>query len=946
MFLDLSVSLDPLVIFPFELDPFQKDAIAALNEGHSVVVCAPTGSGKTLVGEYAIYRAIAHNKRVFYTTPLKALSNQKYRDFQEKFGKVASVGLITGDILINPGATIVVMTTEIIRNMLYETPIGEVGTSVENVEAVVLDECHYISDRGRGTVWEESIIYCPPKIQLVGLSATIGNPDALTDWMEQARSYEETPAARCVLIDSDYRPVPLQFYFSSKKGLFPLLDESQSRLHPHWRNKRRRPKRRLRKEDCPQVAQVVRQLRQKDFLPAIYIIFSRRNCDLAVATLRGIDLLSSEESMWLQEQLLRFLLYNNPLLQQGLLDYCHVAWPDLRAALLAYFEGDFAEATPAIALLMSQPRDRVQFWEFLDDQTSIVRDGHLEPLTRGIAAHHAGILPAWKELVEQLFEQSIIKIVFATATLAAGINMPARTTVISSLSRRTNEGHTLLTPSEFLQISGRAGRRGMDSIGHVVAVETPFEGPKEAAHLASSGAEPLRSCFTPSYGMVLNLLQKHSLEEVKTLLERSFAEYLAIKQLKPDQQVIAKLTADLARLNVRLGGITDADCKGYRKLWERRQVEEQLLKTLQQQAWQARQDDLALLVSTLPPGMVMYLRGKFIPQDVPLPAVLVGLQGETLICLGQDNHWYLAPFSALVELGEDIPAGATLKTPAFENPRRYGKRQEGTPATAEIAAQLPDYVYPPEVIAQQGRLASVESLLAKHPLSQQPNPETILAAFEERQTLQIQLHKSQTRYQKQEARRSYYWDEFMNLVEVLRHFGALDEYTPTPLGQAAAAIRGENELWLGLALNSGALESLTPEALAAAVAALISEPTRVDSWCDFQPALSVMEMFDNASDSRPSLRELARQLIQTQTRNQVTLPVLLEPKMVGLVEQWASGCDWDELTEATSLDEGDIVRILRRTVDLLWQIPQVPGLSSDLVKSAKAAISQMKRFPV
>ncbi|MFN9675328.1 MAG: DEAD/DEAH box helicase, partial [Microcystis sp.] len=276
-------SLDFKTIFPFKLDDFQQSAIAALAAGKSVVVCAPTGSGKTLIGEYAIYRALERGKRVFYTTPLKALSNQKFRDFQEKFGRTptdgdedspllfAEVGLITGDVVINPSALIVVMTTEIFRNMLYQTPIGEVGTSLENVETLVLDECHYISDRGRGTVWEESIIYCPPSIQLVALSATIGNPGELTDWINWVRQLRQSgdnkQTSSCELINSDFRPVPLRFYFANKEGLFPLLDPKQSKVNPKLHSKVGHGKpRRLKREDCPTIASIVTTLRDKDML--------------------------------------------------------------------------------------------------------------------------------------------------------------------------------------------------------------------------------------------------------------------------------------------------------------------------------------------------------------------------------------------------------------------------------------------------------------------------------------------------------------------------------------------------------------------------------------------------------------------------------------------------------------------------------------------------------
>ena len=234
----LSPELDLSSIFPFELDEFQKNAIASLNAERSVVVCAPTGSGKTLIGEYAIYRALSRGKRVFYTTPLKALSNQKLRDFREKFG-FDQVGLLTGDASIHRDAPILVMTTEIFRNMLYGTPIGQVGTSLTDVEAVVLDECHYMNDRQRGTVWEESIIYCPREVQLVALSATVANSDQLTDWLNQVHGPTD-------LIFSDFRPVPLEFHFGNTKGLFPLLSDDKTQINPPSAEERQKRRERQR----------------------------------------------------------------------------------------------------------------------------------------------------------------------------------------------------------------------------------------------------------------------------------------------------------------------------------------------------------------------------------------------------------------------------------------------------------------------------------------------------------------------------------------------------------------------------------------------------------------------------------------------------------------------------------------------------------------------------
>ena len=947
-------SLNLQEIFPFKLDDFQIKAIAALDAGKSVVVCAPTGSGKTLIGEYAIYRALANEKRVFYTTPLKALSNQKFRDFQERFASVAEIGLITGDILINPQAPIVIMTTEIFRNMLYETPIGAVGTSVRAIETVVLDECHYISDRQRGTVWEESIIYCPPSIQLVALSATIGNPEELTDWINQVRTPEAEPVVeRCELINSDRRPVPLRFYFSNKKGLFPLLN-SQEQLNPRLKNKSKPgDRRRFKREDCPPIPQVIKQLRQQDMLPAIYVIFSRRGCDQAVAELRGIQLVNEPEAQAIQVRLLEFLT-SDLILQQQLIEF-FASKRDLQQKLLSFFAKQPQAAFELLQFLNQHPDEQADLWQALAEHSEVARAGQLEPLMRGVAAHHAGILPAWKELVETLFELGLVKVVFATATLAAGINMPARTTVISSLSKRTDEGHAMLTPSEFLQIAGRAGRRGMDRVGHVVTVQTPFEGAKEAAYLATAASEPLRSWFTPSYGMVLNLLQKHTINEVKDLLERSFAEYLAQRKLVPEQQAIAELTTALAKLDVELAPYDFSEFTRYEKLRERLKEEYRLLEILQQQAEATRKREIAPQLPHLAPGTIVYLKGKRVRVAAGLAAVLVSKvpgsgQAQDLVCLGADNRWYVVTHADVVDVDNLVLPTAQLDAitlPDFE--LRLGRGRKAN-ADAAVSDFLNNRLAPvsPEVVEQQQRVQAVGAQIDDHPLQQLKNPGYLIKRHQQRLILQERLHESQAKYQRHQSRRSYYWEEFLNLIEVLRHFQALQGFTPTPLGQAAATIRGENELWLGLALTSGALDQLQPSHLAAAVCALITETPRSDIWTDYLPSREILAALGlkKSEGGDCNLWEVRRQLNQIQNRYDVAMPVWLERQLIGLVEQWALGVEWHELCEATNLDEGDLVRMLRRTVDLLWQIPQIPDISETLLLNAKAAIAAIKRFPV
>ncbi|HLP89650.1 MAG TPA: RNA helicase [Nostocaceae cyanobacterium] len=880
-----SPELDLRSIFPFELDQFQKEAIASLNAGRSVVVCAPTGSGKTLIGEYAIYRALSRGKRVFYTTPLKALSNQKLRDFREKFG-FEQVGLLTGDASINREAPILVMTTEIFRNMLYGTPIGQIGISLVDVEAVVLDECHYMNDRQRGTVWEESIIYCPREVQLVALSATVANSDQLTDWLNDVHGPTD-------LIFSNFRPVPLEFHFCTPKGLFPLLNESKTKISPRLvkRNKKGEKGKNGRPE-APSILDSITQLQERDMLPAIFFIFSRRGCDRAVAEVGDLWLVDAEESQILRRQIDDFLNRN----------------PDAG------------------------------------------RSGQIAPLYRGIAAHHAGILPAWKVLVEELFQQGLIKVVFATETLAAGINMPARTTVISTLSKRTDTGHRLLNASEFLQMAGRAGRRGMDLQGHVVTVQTPFEGAREAAYLATSEPDPLVSQFTPSYGMVLNLLQTHTLEESKELIERSFGQYTANLHLKPDYEEIAELKAEFNRLQEQLAAISENDLAVYEKLRQRLKAERQLLKTLQEQAQEERQEQLTMLLDFAVSGTLLSLTVKSLTVTAPITVTLVGKSPGAevcyLVCLGQDNRWYVATNADVLDVYGELPKIDIPEDlfPPAEMPFKRGQTRLGDEKTAAIASLIPDTEQtllhlPPEVQEQLSRVSAVQEQLEKHPIYQAGNISSIFKWRSRCLELQEYIAELEEQVQEQSQR---HWEEFLYLIEILQQFECLNELVPTELGQIAAALRGENELWLGLVLASEELDNLDPHHLAAVVAALVTEAPRPDTKVNFPLSPEVDQAW-------LSLQKIRRSVFKVQHRYGVNLPVGLENRytfLIALVEQWALGKEWAELCANTTLDEGDVVRILRRTLDLLSQIPHVPNLSSTLRRNAQRAMQLIDRFPV
>jgi superfamily II RNA helicase len=665
-------------LFPFPLDPFQLEAIARLDEGRSVLVCAPTGSGKTVIAEYAVHRALQDGKRVFYTTPLKALSNQKFRDLGALLGE-PRVGLLTGDTSINRDADVVVMTTEVFRNMLYGTTLGAVETNLRDVSFVILDEVHYMNDAQRGTVWEESIIYCPPSVQLVALSATVANADEMAWWMQKVHG-------DTTLLTTDFRPVPLRFHYFEGRSLAALIRKPQpADFRPRVDSNTGR---RLRRWDLQvEPDALVEVLDEKEMLPAIYFVFSRKGCDAAMMSCSHLQLLDEEEMDRVERML-----------------------------------DQYAAEYPSVA-------DHPQ----------------LPYLFRGLAVHHAGLLPTWKVLVERLFQEGLVKVVFATETLAAGINMPARTTVLSSITKRGDDGHRSLSASEFLQMSGRAGRRGMDKVGHVVINSSPFQTRAEAQAIATAPPDPLGSHFTPTYGMVLNLLQRHTLEEAQFLISRSFGEFLA----------------------------------------ERRRSRRQS--------------------------------------------------------------------------------------------RR--KRREG-------------------------------------------------ADREERKPREERFEPGGSN-----------WVKFLGLKAVLEDVDYVYQNHPTPAGVTAAAFRAEHELLIAETLRSGALDGLSPGSFAAVATALVSEELRPTAWVKVLPVGPAVGAMQRAMG-------IARQLRAVQRRHKIDVPTRLFPDAAGLTQLWAEDADWDYLMGLTNLDEGDVVRILRRTVDLLEQIHHAPGLDPHLQRLADEAVAALDREPV
>lgn len=760
--------------FPFELDDFQKEACEHINQGKSVVVCAPTGAGKTVIAEHAIHRAIEEGQRVFYTTPLKALSNQKYGDFSSKYG-INNVGMLTGDTSINRDAQIVVMTTEVFRNMLYGTNFGSVTENMKNVKYIVLDEVHYMNDEQRGTVWEESIIYCPTNIQIVALSATVANAAQLTDWINTVHSRTE-------LVNTDFRPVPLRFYYfdsSQPNTVLPLLTPSgqlNSKIRPEKRQFHHRGGAKPQQRNI--VKDVVRALHEKDMLPAIYFTFSRKKCDEQMEKCNSLVLVTPDEQKRIKE----------------IVD------------------------------------------EYLAENPYLAKNKHIEYILNGVASHHAGLLPGWKVLIEKLFQQGLIKVVFATETLAAGINMPARSTVISSISKRTDNGHRTLTASEFLQMSGRAGRRGMDEVGHVTVVGTSFQTPEEVADLVLSDANPLESRFAPRYSMVLNLLQRFSLDESKELILKSFGYFSSNSRLTPllkQQEENQKMIDGLSSF-VCCHGHSNQDLFDYNKYRDIYVENRRIFKTIQKQE-------------------------KSKNRPLTPEAVEFGRKNRQML---DKMHTYACDTCKLFK----------KHMKEIEVLERYEIKQ------AKLIKQI-------------------------------------------------------------EKEKDIFWNNFLAHRKVLTDFGYLKDDYPTDKGVMTSQIRAENELFISEIILSHVLETLSPAELASVVCAITTEDLRIETF----PQIPLSQATRKALNA---IKNIKRNIEKEQIENQIETPMYINSYFSALIEIWINGAEWDTVIGQVDKGEGDIVRIFKRTVDVLRQFCVISDIPEELVFTAREAIKGILKEPI
>src|SRR3954468_60623 len=630
----------------FSLDPFQIEACEALDEGSGVLVCAPTGAGKTVVGEFAIHKALAEGRKAFYTTPIKALSNQKYADLVERYGP-DKVGLLTGDNAVNGGAPVVVMTTEVLRNMLYAD-----SPAIDGLGYVVMDEVHYLADRFRGAVWEEVIIHLPQSVTLVSLSATVSNAEEFADWLVTVRGHTK-------VVVSEVRPIPLWQHMLVGSRVFDLFslrpaahageqgdtarsqstrERGASVVDPELVRFVREHERRIdswhgggprssRRDDdhgrpryrAPARSDVITRLDAAGLLPAITFVFSRNGCDAAVhqCLMSGLRLTDEFERAEIAE----------------IIDRPTGARPEKDLHVLG-------------------------FWEW--------REG----LLAGIAAHHAGLVPAFKETVEECFVRGLVKAVFATETLALGINMPARTVVLERLVKWNGEAHVDVTPGEYTQLTGRAGRRGIDVEGHAVVVWAPSVDPAVVAGLASTRTYPLRSSFRPSYNMAVNLVGSFGRARARELLASSFAQFQADRSVVGLARAAARHEKDAARFPAEMHS-DRGDVGEYAQL--RRRIADRE-KELSRDSQAKRRMEAADALAALRPGDVIRVpSGRRQGLAVVLDPGITDLADPRPLVLTEDR-W--AGRLGSVDFPTPVTALARVKVPKHFNPRSPHARRD------------------------------------------------------------------------------------------------------------------------------------------------------------------------------------------------------------------------------------------------------------------------------
>ncbi len=848
----------PSALRPFVLDRFQLDALASLDEGASVLVAAPTGAGKTVVADHAIDRALAAGGKAFYTTPIKALSNQKYADLVARLGR-ARVGLLTGDNAVNGGAPVVVMTTEVLRNMIYAA-----SPALEGLQVVVLDEVHYLQDRYRGPVWEEVIVHLPRSIRLVCLSATVSNAEELAAWIDAVRG-------RTDAIVEHERPVELINLYAAEDRqtrdlvVLPVVLDGEpnavgERLDADVRpigGRRGRSRPRYRR---PRRLEVVEHLAEKDLLPAICFVFSRAGCDEAARS----------------------------LLDAGV----RLTGPGERDRIRAIAEARTAALSDA-------------------DLDVLDYDLWLAALEQGVAAHHAGMVPPFKEAVEDCFVQGLVKVVFATETLALGINMPARSVVIESLSKFTGETHQLLTAGEYTQLTGRAGRRGIDDVGRALVLWSPFTSFQQVADLVMSRRFELRSAFRPTYNMAANLVRRYDEEEARRLLDRSFAQFQA------DRSVVRLRARRDARQETltRLDEETACDRGDVEEYRELRRLDEDARRGT------SGKREIASAVARLRPGDVVRIGGR------RLAILSIGWRGPDRAKVHAIDDRGKPVNLASQDLDEVPRTIAQLDLPGPYAPNNRGFQHEVARLLAQVRGGS----------RAERRAAGAETgpppQAPDHPVASCPDADRHLRAAVQGDRVRRELADLDRRIG---STRGTVARQLDAVLGVLGRRRMVDGWGLTSRGRLLVRIYHEADLLVAESLADGLFDGLDPASLAGLVSCLTYEhrsklPAPV-------PRFPSRELADRVE----ALTSRARRLRDEEEGAGLPSTRLPEPTFAALAHAWASGAELDVLLDDEELTGGDFVRTIRTLIDLLRQMGTAAPVPATAV-AARAAAEALHR---
>lgn len=851
----------------FVPDEFQRRAFDGIDAGRSVLVAAPTGSGKTAVAEYAIVRALAAGLKAFYTTPIKALSNQKLHDLRREHGR-DRVGLLTGDNVVNPEAPIVVMTTEVLRNMIYED-----SATLERLGVVVLDEVHYLQDPYRGAVWEEVIVHLERSVRFVCLSATVSNAEEFGDWLASVRGDTD-------VVIEERRPVDLEHrYVVALKGrddlmMFPTFVEERGgrvpnpeapRYDPRGPARRgRRPPPRKRRHGprpvTPRRPDVVELLAEREMLPAIEFIFSRAACDDAVrqCLAAGMHLTTGRERDRIREIADR---------------HC--------------------------SALSDEERDALGFARWV------------RGLEAGIAAHHAGMVPPMKEAVEEAFTAGLIRIVYATETLSLGINMPARSVVIERLSKFTGERHENLTPGEYTQLTGRAGRRGIDTVGYAVVLWNRFAVFDQIAGLASKRTYELRSSFRPTYNMAANLVQRYEREEAHHLLNLSFAQYQADREIVAHERRIEAAREDVEALERRVA-CQRGDPVEYLEL---REATASARRAERGQA--AREAALA----DLRPGDVVHAGGK-------IGRVVVLRRGG-----GRGPH----KVTALSERGKTVRLGpgsfreppspeAQIHLPEPYAPKNPGFRRE---AAARLRRARGGGGRARRRRSDDGETTRLEASLEAHPVHACPARDEHLEALTRLRRAERRLRGLERRAARGPATLAR---RFEDVLGVLERWGYVSGWQLAPAGQVLRRLYSESDLLVSECLRRGLLDDLEPAEMAAA-ASLFSYEERGPRTARARVSWPTERLARRAH----RIEDLWEELRRAESRAGLTETPAPERGFVETAHAWAQGETLDDVLLEEEMSGGDFVRNMKQLVDLLQQISEAADSASVARRARQAA---------